>query len=470
MLTEGRACAGVTAFGDDEASATAAAAAPGAFPTKGFPPGILSEEAAAAGNVSGAAPFSCASWSTPPANPGSRGHSDGSCKPCNKFDPNKLDSCKHGDQCQFCHCQHDRPRHRGQRGRHAQQKRLFFEQRETHNPEIVELTNNIYDLRRVFEEIRRAINDRQDDREAKLREFMQDLRDIGQEAHEKRPDHERVRGSAFLQRKDEVTSTELDKRCKWLLGTLHLMLRKKQVAGAPLPNIQEAVSSSVNSCRALRGKYVTSQAAPSYSTDAIQSACPWLVKKLELLAGQMQDRGSSRDQVQEIVGQIEEACTKLFGPPDQVANEQLLKLCDSETLSELLNTLKAIVTVRAQNREGYVELQATLTHSMQVIVNHYPWLADRVEKLASQEQHGNSREQLQSTLDHIGSVCEELFSLSGKAEVEDKEQTALCNSESLSEVLSKLEEMAHKERLFSAQNFDDLKNIATRASMRCGRG
>lgn len=280
-----------------------------------------------------------------PTNPGSRGHPH-DCKPCNKFDPNKEDSCKHGNKCEFCHCQHDRPRHRGQRGRHAQQKRLFFEQKEMQQPEIVELTNKIYDLRHLFEEVRRAILAlSHDQRDTKFHEFMQDLRDIGEEAHQKRPDHERVRGNRPAPPGDEVTSTEVDKRCKWLLGTLHLMLRKKDVARAPIQEIQEAVYASVDRCKALRDKYVAQKAEPGYCTDgeAVHVNFRWLENSIRLLASQMQERGASRSAVQDKVGQVQNACEMLHTLSGKVEEDQKVILTNSESLSELLHTLKQMV-------------------------------------------------------------------------------------------------------------------------------
>ena len=93
------------------------------------------------------------------SNPGSKKHGD-NCRPCNKFNPHRgwgpdNDSCKHGNSCEFCHEHHDRPKHRGQRGRHALQRRQFLESRDTEFPWFVALVDKIYTLPpEVMEEVK----------------------------------------------------------------------------------------------------------------------------------------------------------------------------------------------------------------------------------------------------------------------------------------------------------------------------
>jgi len=80
-----------------------------------------------------------------PSNMGSKNHPD-DCKPCNKFNPARPDdSCKHGNACAFCHgAEHERPKHRGQRGRHALQRRQYLEARDKMPEELREIVDKVY--------------------------------------------------------------------------------------------------------------------------------------------------------------------------------------------------------------------------------------------------------------------------------------------------------------------------------------
>lgn len=179
---------------------------------------------------------------SPPTNVGSRSHGR-DCKPCNKFNPSRPDSCRHGDQCEFCHwSDHERPKHRGQRGRHALQRRQFLEQKERGEftdelqQRFAELIDKIYRVpHEAVDKVKKKLaNDsqRHKDEEARNKVFKV-FASVGDEAHKKRPDSEkgRVRGTA---QPEEDTSqleqfifADLDARCKWVVGTIHLMAKKR---------------------------------------------------------------------------------------------------------------------------------------------------------------------------------------------------------------------------------------------------
>lgn len=309
----------------------------------------------------------------PPKNEGSRGHPH-TCKPCNKYDPTKPGSCKHGDLCSYCHCRHERPRHRGQRGRHAQQKREFLENRDE-DPIVNELVDKIYGLRHFFEELRRnivAMPTQQ--RDQKMREFMDAMCEIGEEANQKRPDIERFKGTRAARPEGDLTPTDVDKRCKWLIGTLHLMLRKKYTAArchlqndstaaagdvsdeAVTREIREAVESSVARCKELREK-VLSPEAPKVHNAGLQywkneaskhTPFRWLVDTVALLASQMEERGTDRAMVVKKLENFKELCDKLkkFGKVDEETERQLL---DSETLSIMASKVEAHIEKRMDN-------------------------------------------------------------------------------------------------------------------------
>ena len=175
------------------------------------------------------------------SNPGSKNHGQ-ECKPCNKFDCSKgwgpeNTSCKHGDTCDFCHEEHTRPKHRGQRGRHALQRRQFLENRDSEPIWIVELVDGLYkEPHAVVEKIKAKINGlgvAESQKIEKAVQITEEIRDIGENAQYQRPDSMRLRGQRIaIAYGTTLTAalSEMDGRCKWLIGTLHLMVRKMRDA------------------------------------------------------------------------------------------------------------------------------------------------------------------------------------------------------------------------------------------------
>ena len=175
------------------------------------------------------------------SNPGSSNHGQ-ECKPCNKFDCNKgwgpeNTSCKHGNTCEFCHEAHARPKHRGQRGRHALQRRQFLENRDNEPAWLVELLDDLYkEPHAAVERIKTKINNLGTAESQKIEKAVQiteEIRDIGENAQYQRPDSMRLRGQRItIAQGTTLTAAlaEMDGRCKWLIGTLHLMVRKMREA------------------------------------------------------------------------------------------------------------------------------------------------------------------------------------------------------------------------------------------------
>ncbi|CAJ1399614.1 unnamed protein product [Effrenium voratum] len=102
-------------------------------------------------------------------NPGSLGHNRG-CRPCGSFKPERPESCKKGDTCTFCHWEHERPKHKGQRGRFALQRRQCLESvasQGSSSSTLAQIGARIYEetpiiverLKRMFESERLPVED-----------------------------------------------------------------------------------------------------------------------------------------------------------------------------------------------------------------------------------------------------------------------------------------------------------------------
>lgn len=129
----------------------------------------------------------------------------------------------------FCHGpNHERPKHRGQRGRHAVQRRQFLEQLESFPEWFTGLVQEVYSVQqKVLTEMKILLHSIEDStlRARLVQEIAIEVTRIGVEAQEKRPDSQRARNSRF-EPPVTMTVSDLDGRFKWLQGTIHLMVRK----------------------------------------------------------------------------------------------------------------------------------------------------------------------------------------------------------------------------------------------------
>lgn len=275
-----------------------------------------------------------------PGNPGSRGHPS-SCKPCNKFNPARpQDSCKHGQECEFCHCQHERPKHRGQRGRHALQRRQFLETRHELPEELCQLVDRIYDgeLHNILDDVKRRLQGVPVvEREEKVGEVIERIREIGEQAQRCRPDNARLRG-ARITTIEASTLTELDGRFKWLVGTLHLMIRKMH--DAKDSKIQETVEAIMGQCRGLPevmegGLHQPDERPRSDESAQLQQGNerselinqhPWLQCKLQALEEEALKSGASREEVDAALSNIksnDEVLANALASADKDLQERL---------------------------------------------------------------------------------------------------------------------------------------------------
>lgn len=164
-----------------------------------------------------------------PKNPGSIFHNYGQCKPCNKFISGKLNSCKHENKCKFCHNQvHEKPKHCGQRRRHAIQKKLLIQQQLNYPNYIIDSINMVYNqIQNEYNKIKIILytSHDSDERINKNQYIATEIKNIGIYALSKRPKLERSQNSTIDITKI-ITVSDLDNKIKWLEGTIQLTIQK----------------------------------------------------------------------------------------------------------------------------------------------------------------------------------------------------------------------------------------------------
>lgn len=300
-------------------------------------------------------------------NPGSKDHPHG-CKPCNKFNPARPDSCKHGDKCDFCHCQHERPKHRGQRGRHALQRRQYLEARADQPQFFVDLVDQIYARpHQAIDEVKRRLPGLPiAEREQKVGMVLKKIRDIGIMAQNERPDKMRLRG-AQIECSEETTCSvaELDGRCKWLVGTLHLMVRKmlesreleETIKGIVLPILKQCDEISQVIDESASPSHPEGRASDTLVTPMAMVRLPKRYKSLEAVVDDMVKR-ESVDPESDIMSEIRKEFEELAedtSSMNESENADLNRLLYTEymlsgTLSELLTRLKDIEALEPVQR------------------------------------------------------------------------------------------------------------------------
>ena len=248
-----------------------------------------------------------------PRNPGSLGHPYG-CKPCNKYKPERPnDSCKHAATCSFCHGkEHERPKHRGQRGRHALQRRQFLESRNALNKELVEIIDLIYkEPHDTTDDLKRQLRDQftpgSDGWEREVAMIVKKIGKIGDDAQNRRPDNARVR-KARAEQPPESSQVDLESRCKWYTGTLHLMVRKMWDENRPekekIEEIRKIVDQSLDEFKALKEDLAKRLGPAGRLEDQVKAAAQdhtWLVEPLkELVEKEAREQSS---QVTDILNQ-----------------------------------------------------------------------------------------------------------------------------------------------------------------------
>ncbi|CAK9051916.1 unnamed protein product [Durusdinium trenchii] len=296
-----------------------------------------------------------------PRNPGSLGHPIG-CKPCNKYKPERPnDSCKHAATCSFCHGKdHERPKHRGQRGRHALQRRQFLESRDVLNDQLVLIIDRIYkEPHEIMDEIKRRLRDEYTpgtpewDREVAY--LVGEIANIGDKAQNQRPDNARVR-KARAEQPPESSQVDLESRCKWYTGTLHLMVRKMwdehQPEDKKLEDINKIVTESLGLFKALVDT-LTKRLEPSFrSEETVKAAVvenAWLAEPLLELV-QKEASAASLPSIQQVleneVWKELKVCLPRLRPEateGEKATVSRKSMSSAESLEELLRLVKDCV-------------------------------------------------------------------------------------------------------------------------------
>lgn len=333
----------------------------------------------------------------PPGNRGSAFHLQGTCKPCNKFNPDRPDSCKHADDCDFCHYPHERPKHRGQRGRHAQQRRQYLEIRDSLPEEVQNLTDKVYEVpHEAFEEVKRRLQTvPREYRHHKVLDVLDKVRHIGEQAQECRPDKHRVRGARIVTPEGAGPVSELEGRCKWLIGTLHLMVRKMYDAQKEIGVIKDKVNEVLEQCRQLPDLVTAVEpplpALPPGCADKLQlsKAFEWLSRTIVLLAAS--------------AAELVASATMQQGP----TSEDIA--CDLEKISTMS---KGILAEADLNPEAKDQLQSSQT--LIELRSRMKELEDRVSWDGAKSSKEDREKTMESRLGDLEHLLSELHSDEGQ--------------------------------------------------------
>lgn len=132
------------------------------------------------------------------------------------------------------------------------QRRHYFETRDALPAEFREQVDKIYDeIPHMFDELKRELNS-MGHKEERLRMLIEKIRDIGEGIQKTRPDHARLQGARIMTAEGGPATSELDARCKWLMGTLHLMVRKMHDNKEPMDLIKEKVEANIREVAQLK--------------------------------------------------------------------------------------------------------------------------------------------------------------------------------------------------------------------------
>mmetsp|Transcript_23525 Transcript_23525/g.54619 ORF Transcript_23525/g.54619 Transcript_23525/m.54619 type:complete len:333 (-) Transcript_23525:111-1109(-) len=298
-----------------------------------------------------------------PCNPGTIGHAYGGCKPCNKYNPERPDdSCKHAETCSFCHhMEHERPKHRGQRGRHALQRRQFLEARDTMPKGLVSIITDIYKTPHdTMDEMKRLMKEKIGNNpagyEAQVNFLVGRIAELGDKVQNLRPDNVRVRRARGEQA--APTPVDLESRCKWYTGTLHLMVRKMyedpKKEDEKLEAIRILVEDSLNEFKSLKQELensLDSMAKPDGLQESLQKVRKavglneWLANDLgKLVQNERQDAG-----FEEAWKELQEELSFMLEVNDEKSRDSM---CRATSLKSLCETVKQVVEKQKEDLFG----------------------------------------------------------------------------------------------------------------------
>lgn len=192
------------------------------------------------------------------------------------------------------------------------QRRQFLESRGNLKPELVDIIDKIYkEPHETMDEIKRLLRQQFDpgsedwDREVAL--VVQQIGKIGDAAQNSRPDNVRVR-KARAEQPPESSQVDLESRCKWYTGTLHLMVRKMWDEQRPesekLQDIENTVNESLEAFKGLSGDLEKRLGPAGRLEEHVKEVAGenrWLIEPLKKLVEEEAARQSL--QVTDIMGQ-----------------------------------------------------------------------------------------------------------------------------------------------------------------------
>ncbi|CAJ1443382.1 unnamed protein product [Effrenium voratum] len=251
-------------------------------------------------------------------NPGSLGHNRG-CRPCGSFKPERPESCKKGDTCTFCHWEHERPKHKGQRGRFALQRRQCLESvasQGSSSSTLAQIGARIYEetpiiverLKRLVKKLRDHSDPSSTDWAEKVQFLGQEIWAIGNKAQDARPDSSRVQKARHEQPPRTNNNADLESRRKWYEGRLYLTAKKMfESERLPVEDVWRLVDTNLRELEDLEKK-LDQQIAGSAQVEPPRIATAdafiqkhlvqnsWLLPKLlELLSLEVSDRLTEKE-------------------------------------------------------------------------------------------------------------------------------------------------------------------------------
>lgn len=165
-------------------------------------------------------------------NRGSIGHPDKCKKPCNKFRIDKPNSCKHGNNCDFCHCEHNRPSQKSQCARFVDLRKWYEINNNSMKKEEKELYQPIYTTVRdiIYGAYLSILKYKNTDPKLysyyylKLCDY---IRMLGEEVQLERPVSLPLMNKNLPRIVEPIkyTEAEMNEKIKWYQGVLHTSLK-----------------------------------------------------------------------------------------------------------------------------------------------------------------------------------------------------------------------------------------------------
>lgn len=312
--------------------------------------------------------------------------------------------------------------------------------------------------------------------------------DIREMAQRTRPGSSRPKGARIVFAGGIAFPSELDRRCKWLVGNLHLMAREMLDAREPVGKVERTVDGMLDRCRRLpEALDRPSQSMDQHAWIAEQAAnCQlpaWLAEKVLQLARGAVQSGEGQDEVAKTLASIKGAtgaqltadleeflrrstCLKTLAASIMKISEKYKEcLLEADSLDDCEVTI-SLSDIQAQDQSAPSSSTATAAAKERDPGSKHDGIAEELEvalqkgldpgcrflegtirSLAAQDMaSGKPRENIEANLDKVFAECSKLPKLMPTWEnsimsTEDVVQTVkakLSSPDSLQLFLSKL--------------------------------